>query len=50
MEFAKNFEKLSHSPTIPDLIKVRSKSADRVISYSFQQDTLARIEFTNYIH
>jgi hypothetical protein len=50
MEFVKNFEKLSHSPAIPDLIKVRSKSSDRVISYSFQQDTLARIEFTNYIH
>ena len=50
MEFVTNFEKLSHSPAIPDLIKVRSKSSDRIISYSFQQDTLARIEFTNYIH
>ena len=50
MDFVRNFEKLSHQPTVPDLIKVRSKAADRIITYSFQQDTLAKIEFTNFIH
>ncbi len=50
MEFASHFDDLSHLEIIPDLIRIRSKSADRIISYSFQQDTLSRIEFTNFIH
>lgn len=48
-EFATAFEGLNPS-TFPDLVKVSSKEQDRVISYHFQNDTLVRIEFTNFIH
>lgn len=49
-DFIGLFEKLPGYEAVPDLIKIRSKGADRVISYSFRNDTLARIEFTNFIH
>lgn len=49
-DFISQFDKLSTINAVPDIIKVRSKAADRIISYSFQNDTLARIEFTNFIH
>jgi len=49
-DFASAFEKLKPYSYLPDLVKVSSKDHDRVISYYFQNDTLARIEFTNFIH
>jgi len=50
MDFIRIFEKLSSYQSIPDQIEVRSKTSDRIISYSFKGDTLVRIEFTNFIH
>ncbi len=49
-EFAAVFEKLKPHSILPDLVKVSSKDQDRVISYYFQNDTLVRIELTNFIH
>ncbi len=49
LTFASGFETLDPS-TLPDLVKVTNKEQDRVISYYFQNDTLARIELTNFIH
>ena len=49
-EFIQAFDKLSTQPVVPDLIKVSSKNHDRVLSYYFQNDTLARIEVMNFIH
>ena len=49
-EFASAFEKLSSRKELPDLVKVCSKNHDRILSYYFQNDTLARIEVMNFIH
>ena len=50
VEFVQTFDKLSNHQAVPDLVKVRSINHDRVLSYYFQNDTLARIEVMNFIH
>ncbi len=48
--FAQVFEKLKHRTELPDLINIKSKNGDRIFSCKFQNDTLAHIKLTNYIH
>ena len=48
-QFQSLFNKLSQKSSLPDQIKVRSVQGDRIFSCYFENDTLVRIELTNYL-
>lgn len=47
---ASHFNQFKQGASIPDLVKINSREADRVISFRFTNDTLQSIEITNYLH
>ncbi len=49
-DFAKTFERLSSHSSIPDEIRIKSRSGDRIITCYFQSDTLSKLQVTHYIH
>ncbi len=46
----RQFNQFKQGVSIPDLVKISSMEADRVISFRFSNDTLQTIEITNYLH